>query len=126
MKTALVLAFLLTLSTPAVAQDRLAAGLFASAATADWITTYHNTAIRHGGEGNPTIKWLLPHPVAMIALGATIDAAGGLAWWKLTASHRRWRTVGFVAATGVRLYIAQRNMRVSHLLTGCPHQALTC
>lgn len=112
MKVLILLTFLLTFSPPAWAQDRLAAGLFASAATADWITTHQRlTSGRGGGETNPALTWLVDKPTALVTVGAAMDVAGFTAWWHYTRDHRRMRTIGLLAATAGRLYFVRGNIR---------------
>ena len=90
------------LDTPTVA--------FASSAAADWVTTYRNR--NYFREANPVIGWLDHKPVAMIGLGAAIDAAGVYGWRRFTRNHKRVRAIGLYAATAARVAIAYRNDRM--------------
>lgn len=110
LRIVLAVAMALWLATPARAQD-VSATIFAGAAVADWSTTYYNLTQKHNGERNPSLGWLAPHPRALVTLGAAMDVAGTVAWWRLTERHRRLRTAGFLAATGFRLYLVRHNLR---------------
>jgi hypothetical protein len=47
----------------------------------------------------------------MVALGASIDAAGYVAWRKLTKNHKKWQAIGLYGAAGVRVFFAARHIR---------------
>src|SRR5438067_12109887 len=51
-----------------------------TAATADWITTYHALRFYKVQETNPLLKPLQASPVRMISVGGVIDIAGVSAW----------------------------------------------
>jgi hypothetical protein len=99
-------------ATDAAAQDRmqLPTVAFASAATADWMTTHEN--MKYFREANPMLRWLDHKPKTMIALGAGIDAASYYGWRAVTRNRPRLRSAGLYAAAAVRTFIAVRNVRI--------------
>ena len=107
---ALLLATVFT--TDAAAQDRiqLPTVAFASAATADWMTTHEN--MKHFREANPLLRWLDHKPKTMIALGAGIDVASYYGWRAITRNRPKLRAVGLYTAAAVRTFIAVRNVRI--------------
>jgi len=102
----------LVVATDAAAEDRtqLPTVAFASAATADWITTHEN--MKYFREANPILSWLDHKPNTMIALGAGIDVASFYGWRAVTRNRPKLRAAGLYAAAAVRTFIAVRNMRV--------------
>ena len=96
----------------AAAQDRLhlPTVAFASAATADWMTTHEN--LKYFREANPVLRWLDHKPKTMIAVGAGLDAASYYGWRALTRKRPKLRAAGLYAATAVRTFIALRNVRI--------------
>ena len=108
--------------TDAAAQDRLhlPTVAFASAATADWMTTHEN--VKYFREANPVLRWLDHKPNAMIALGAGIDAASYYGWRAFTRNRPKLRSAGLYAAAAVRTFIAVRNVRIlQRRRPGIPH-----
>lgn len=101
-------------ATEAAAQDRLQLPTvaFASAATADWMTTHEN--MKHFREANPLLRWLDHKPKTMIALGAGIDAASYYGWRAFTRNRPKLRAAGLYTAAAVRTFIAVRNVRILH------------
>lgn len=110
-RRAFVLAASLALAGEAQAQTLdLSTVVFASGATADWVTTYRNRD--YFREGNPLIAWLDAKPVAMIGVGVALDAASVYGWTRLTRKHTRLRAIGFYTAAAVRFGVAYRNDRM--------------
>jgi hypothetical protein len=103
-------------SAQAQAQSLTAATkAFATAATADWITTYQTTG-PWVHESNPTIAWLYDRPAVMVMTGAAIDVAGVWGWNRYVGRHHhKLAIVGLYAASGLRLYFAQQNVRNVHI-----------
>lgn len=107
----LMLLLSLLVAVPAQAQKlTLPTVVFASAAGADWASTYVAVTRHHMREQNPLISPLQSRPVVMIATGAAIDAAGVLAWKHLMRSHRRLGAVGLYVGAAARLYLTGRNI----------------
>lgn len=100
-----------TVQAQSTGLERVALTSFAASASADWVTTYRLIRVG-GGELNPAINWLEHRPAAMVALGAGIDVAGTVAWYRVTRNHKKLRVVGLVAATGFRVWLAARNHRL--------------
>ena len=100
------------LATDAAAQDRiqLPTVAFASAATADWMTTHEN--LKHFREANPLLRWLDHKPKTMIAVGAGIDVATYYGWRALTRNRPKLRAAGLYTAAAVRTFSAVRNVRI--------------
>src|SRR5471030_2196139 len=51
-----------------------------SAATADWITTYHALKFYRVEEQNPLLKPMQSNPGRMVSIGAMMDVVGVSAW----------------------------------------------
>ena len=102
----------LVLPTDVAAQDRLhlPTVAFASAATADWMTTHEN--LKYFREANPVLRWLDHKPKMMIAVGSGLDVASYYGWRALTRKRPKLRAAGLYAATAVRTFIAIRNVRI--------------
>lgn len=114
MRYVLLLALVLS-ATPVVAQDlQLPTIAFASAASADWVTTYRH--MPYAREENPMLRWLDHKPAAMVAVGAGLDVASVYGWKKLTRHHRKWQTIGLYSAAAFRTFLAVRNTRRLHRL----------
>lgn len=111
MRAAALLLLLVLVPIRSQAQSlKLPTVVFASAAGADWASTYVGVTRHHQIEQNPLISQLQSRPVVMIAAGAAIDTAGVLAWKHLMRSHSRLGAAGLYAAAGARLYFAGRNI----------------
>lgn len=85
--------------------------VFMSAAVSDMASTYVTN--RWGGlhEQNPTLNWLQPHPLAMVALGAAMDVAGVRAWNHFVGTkHPRLAAAGLYAGAAFRTFLAARNL----------------
>lgn len=121
---------LLCCASPTFAQDKkidLAIVTFATAATADWVTTHRNlrTPGRVSADGltrtefrelNPLIGWAADSPWLMYTVAAGLDTAGVYAWHRLTKNHTKIRAIGLYAAAAARFGLAYRNTRVLHRL----------
>jgi hypothetical protein len=121
----LAAALLVALIVPSVAfaqgpeqrQNRLywptiAAG---SAATADWITTYHALTFYKVQETNPLLKPMQASPMRMVTVGGIIDVAGVSAW-NLTVGpkHDKLAAAGLWTMTAFRVYLALHNHLNEH------------
>src|SRR6476646_447315 len=74
-----------------------------SAATADWITTYHALKFYKVQEQNPLLKPLQSSPVRMVSLGGLIDVAGSGAWnFTVGPKHQKLATAGLWTMTAFR------------------------
>ena len=100
------------LRSEAAAQERiqLPTLAFASAATADWMTTHEN--MKYFREANPMLRWLDHKPNAMIAVGAGIDVASYYGWRAMTKNRPKLRAAGLYTAAAVRSFIAIRNVHI--------------
>ena len=86
-----------------------------SAATADWITTYHALKFYKVRETNPLLKPLQASPGRMISLGGAMDLAGIAAWnAALTPKHEKLAVAGLWAMTAFRVYLAVHNHMNEH------------
>lgn len=89
--------------------------VWASAAAADWITTYRFSTgyadLLH--ETNPLIRGLDQHPAWLVTAGASIDVA---TWWAgnrfLGQSHPRWMKAALYGGAAFRVYLAAYNIRM--------------
>src|SRR5215218_6170101 len=76
----------IVLPSTAVAQEQQRGGLYwptiaaGSAATADWVTTYHALKFYKVREQNPVLKPFQHTPMRMVSVGGLIDIAGISAW----------------------------------------------
>lgn len=110
MRYLLAIAVLLLWASSASAQKLdLPTVAFASAATADWVTTHENMKYFH--EANPMLSWLDHKPNAMIAVGVGMDVATYYGWSKLTKNKPKLRAIGLYSAAAFRVFIAARNVR---------------
>ena len=90
----------------------LAAG---SAATADWITTYHALKFYKVQETNPLLKPMQASPVRMISVGGIIDVAGVSAWnVTMGPKHDKLAAAGLWTMTAFRVYLAVHNHLNEH------------
>jgi len=108
-------------AVPASAQEvrapelKLPTIIWASAASADWMTTYHFSSdyrdLLH--ETNPLISGLDRHPAWLVAAGASIDAA---TWWAgnrlFGRSHPRWLQAALYGGAAFRVYLAAYNIQM--------------
>ena len=111
----------LVIPSLAIAQDRQQGRLYwptiaaGSAATADWVTTYHALKFYRVQESNPLLKPLQASPARMVSVGGVIDVAG-VAAWNLTVGpkHDKIAAAGLWTMTAFRLYLALHNHMNEH------------
>jgi len=86
-----------------------------SAATADWITTYHALKFYKVQETNPLLKPMQTSPARLVSVGGVIDVAG-LAAWNLTMGpkHDKIAAAGLWTMTAFRVYLAVHNHLNEH------------
>jgi hypothetical protein len=83
----------------------------ATAATADWTTTYHALTHYRVHETNPLLK-PLDSPGGIVSVGAAIDIGGITAWnLMMGQSHPRLASAGLWAMAAFRGYLAFHNWR---------------
>jgi hypothetical protein len=86
-----------------------------SAATADWVTTYHALKFYKVQETNPVLKPLQTSPARMITVGGVIDAAGVAAWnVAMGPKHDKVAVAGLWTMAAFRLYLALHNHMNEH------------
>src|SRR5215469_6286758 len=118
-----ILVVSLLAATPAQAQSEQTAAsplkwptiVWASAASADWITTYHFSTgysdLLH--ETNPLIRGLDQHPAWLVTAGASIDAA---TWWAgnrlFGRKHPRWMQAALYGGAAFRAYLVAYNIQM--------------
>ena len=86
-----------------------------SAATADWITTYHALKFYKVQETNPLLKPMQASPVRMISVGGIIDVAGVSAWnFTMGPKHDKLAAAGLWTMTAFRVYLAVHNHLNEH------------
>ena len=86
-----------------------------TAATADWVTTYHALKFFKVQETNPLLKPMQTSPARMISVGGAIDVAGVAAWnMAMGAKHHKLAVAGLWAMTAFRLYLAVHNHMNEH------------
>jgi len=91
---------------------KLPTTIFASAAVADWATTYHGLKNYRLREANPLLRPLDETPGKMVMLGAAIDV-GAVTAWNMTMgrNHPRIAAAGLWTMTAFRAYLALHNLR---------------
>jgi hypothetical protein len=86
-----------------------------TAATADWVTTYHALKFYKVQETNPLLKPLQARPMRMIWVGGVIDVAGVSAWnMTMGPKHQKLAAAGLWTMTAFRLYLAVHNHMNEH------------
>jgi hypothetical protein len=86
-----------------------------TAATADWITTYHALKFYKVQETNPLLKPLQTNPARMVSLGGIIDVAGVSAWnFTVGPKHTKIAAAGLWTMTAFRVYLAVHNHLNEH------------
>jgi len=86
-----------------------------TAATADWITTYHALTFYKVQETNPLLKPLEASPKRMISVGGIIDVAGVSAWnVTMGPKHDKLAAAGLWTMTAFRVYLAVHNHLNEH------------
>jgi hypothetical protein len=81
-----------------------------TAATADWITTYHALKFYRVQEQNPMLKPFQSNPGRLVSMGGMMDVAG-ISAWNLTVGrrHQRMAVAGLWTMTAFRVYLAIHN-----------------
>jgi hypothetical protein len=81
-----------------------------TAATADWITTYHALKFYKVQEQNPMLKPFQSNPGRLVSMGGMMDVAG-ISAWNLTVGrkHERLAAAGLWTMTAFRVYLAIHN-----------------
>lgn len=86
-----------------------------SAATADWITTYHALKFYKVHEQNPLLKPMQGSPMGMVSVGGLIDVAGISAWnVTMGPKHDKIAAAGLWTMTAFRVYLAVHNHLNEH------------
>jgi hypothetical protein len=86
-----------------------------SAATADWITTYHALKFYRVQEQNPLLKPFQSNPARMVSMGALMDIAGVSAWnLTIGQKHQRVGAAGLWTMTAFRVFLAVHNHNNEH------------
>jgi len=86
-----------------------------TAATADWITTYHALKFFKVQETNPLLKPWQASPMRMVSLGGVIDVAGVSAWnLAIGPKHDKIAAAGLWTMTAFRMYLAVHNHLNEH------------
>ena len=119
----LAAALLVALLVPsaAMAQDSARGRLYwptiaaGSAATADWVTTYHALKFYRVQESNPLLKPMQSTPAKMITVGGVMDVAGIAAWnFTVGPKHDKLAAAGLWTMTAFRVYLAVHNHLNEH------------
>ena len=83
-----------------------------TAASADWVTTYHALTNFKVRETNPLLRPWYDSPGQMISVGAMIDVAGVTAWnLTMGPNHPRLAVAGLWTMAAFRSYLAIHNLR---------------
>jgi hypothetical protein len=86
-----------------------------TAATADWITTYHALKFYKVQETNPLLKPMQASPMRMVSVGGIIDVAGVSAWnLTMGPKHDKIAAAGLWTMTAFRVYLAVHNHLNEH------------
>ena len=86
-----------------------------TAATADWITTYHALKFFKVQETNPLLKPMQSTPMRMVSVGGVIDVAGVAAWnFTVGPKHDKLAAAGLWTMTAFRVYLAVHNHLNEH------------
>jgi hypothetical protein len=86
-----------------------------SAATADWITTYHALKFYKVQEQNPFLKPMESTPGPMVSVGALMDVAGVSGWNLMVGrNHERLAAAGLWTMTAFRTFLAVHNHMNEH------------
>jgi hypothetical protein len=101
-----------TQSEPSAPGLRLPTTVFASAAAADWATTYYGIKHFQLRETNPLLRRFDRTPAKMVLLGAAIDVGAVAAWnYTMGRKHPRVAAAGLWTMTAFRAYLAFHNSR---------------
>jgi len=100
----------LFLTTDSTAQDlKVPTVVFASAAIADWTSTYRNLATG-GVEYNPMLRFTHSKPVPTVLAAAAYDVAGVWAWNRFVGKkHPKIARAGLYTMAAFRIGLAVRN-----------------
>ena len=94
---------------------RMPTAIFASAAAADWTTTYYGIKHYRLRETNPLIRRFERTPAKMVFIGAAIDVGAVTAWnYAMGRKHPRIAAAGLWGMTAFRAYLAFHNSRNMH------------
>ncbi len=86
-----------------------------TAATADWVTTYHALKFFKVQETNPLLKPMQASPMRMVTIGGIIDVAGVSAWnMTVGPRHEKLAAAGLWTMTAFRVYLAVHNHLNEH------------
>jgi len=86
-----------------------------TAATADWMTTYHALKFFKVQETNPLLKPMQSTPMRMVSVGGVIDVAGITAWnFTVGPKHDKLAAAGLWTMTAFRVYLALHNHLNEH------------
>jgi hypothetical protein len=86
--------------------------MFAAAAAADWMTTYHGIKYYRLREANPLLRPFDRTPGKMVLLGAAIDVGAAAAWHHTVGrKHPRVAAAGLWSMTAFRAFLALHNLR---------------
>ena len=86
-----------------------------TAATADWMTTYHALKFFKVQETNPLLKPMQASPMRMVTIGGIIDVAGVSAWnMTVGPKHDKLAAAGLWTMTAFRVYLAVHNHLNEH------------
>ena len=86
-----------------------------TAATADWITTYHAIKYYRVQEQNPLLRPFQAKPGGMVSLGGVMDVAGMSAWnMTIGPKHPKLAAAGLWTMTAFRVYLAIHNHMNEH------------
>ncbi len=86
-----------------------------TAATADWVTTYHALKFFKVQETNPLLKPMQASPMRMVTIGGIIDVAGVSAWnMTVGPRHEKLAVAGLWTMTAFRVYLAVHNHMNEH------------
>ena len=113
----LVLALACPLAASAQERERdrglkLPTTMFAAAAAADWVTTYHGLKHYRLRETNPLLRPFDDTPGKMVLLGGAIDLGAAAAWhYGVGRDHPRLAAAGLWTMTAFRAYLAIHNLR---------------
>ena len=97
---------------PRLKWPTIAAG---TAATADWVTTYHALKFYKVQEQNPVLKPFQSSPGRLVSMGGMIDVAGISAWnLAMGPKHQKMAAAGLWTMTAFRAYLALHNHMNEH------------
>ena len=86
-----------------------------TAATADWVTTYHALKYYKVQEQNPLLKPMQSNPGRMVSVGGLMDVAGMAAWnYTVGPRNQKLAAAGLWTMTAFRVYLAVHNHMNTH------------